>query len=62
MSTQKKVTIGLISAIIVGIGYNIYAIKSGNSNTALLGGVVPTAVGVLIGFYLFQFNKHRRKQ
>lgn len=62
MSTQKKVTIGLISAIIVGIGYNIYAIKSGNSNTALLGGIVPTAVGILIGFNMFQFKKHRNKE
>ena len=54
MTTKQKITIGIIAGILFGIGYNIFLIKIGIGNTALFGGSVPSLMGVLIGYYLFQ--------
>lgn len=54
MTTKQKFTIGVIAAILFGIGYNLYSIKSGNTNTAILGGGVSSLLGVLSGYYFFR--------
>ena len=60
MTTKQKIMIGFIAAILFGIGYNVYLIYGGNSNTALLGGAVPSFIGVLIGYFLFLKKRNKK--
>jgi len=50
MTTRQKITIGLIAVILFGVGYNLFLIKNGNTNTAVFGGIVPSILGTLIGY------------
>lgn len=61
MTTNQKFTIGIIAIILFQIGFNIYSIKKGNTNTAILDGTAGSFLGGLIGYYLFCRKRAARK-
>jgi hypothetical protein len=59
MTAKQKFTIGIIAIILFQIGFNIYSIKNGNTNTAILDGT--GLLGGLIGYYLIGRKIGRKK-
>ena len=61
MTTNQKFTIGIIAIILFQIGFNLYSIKNGNTNTAILDGTAGAFLGGLIGYYLFGRKRSSKK-